>query len=57
MSIEIEVCGHLAKDAGLLRIFASEKCNRRLHDFEKLQDDGGDAAKMAGARATFEAIT
>ena len=27
-----------------------------LHDFEKFEHDGGDAAEMAGARAAFEAV-
>ena len=54
--IEIQIGGHLLDDAGLLRVFAAEIGEPRLHDFEKFQDHGSDAAKMAGTRAALEAF-
>src|SRR5690349_854109 len=54
--VEIQVARHLRNDAHLLRVFAAEISVMGLDDFEQFHDDGGYAAKVAGARAAFEAI-
>ena len=56
LSVEVQVGGHLLDDAALLGVFAAEVGEAGLHDFEKLQNYRGDALKMSGARASFEAI-
>ena len=53
---EVQIARHLRDDADLLRVFAAKVGEIGLDDFEKFQDDGGDAAEMAGTRAAFEAI-
>ena len=53
--LEIQIGCHLLNDAGLLRVFAAEKCEAGLDDFEKLQHYSSDALKMAGARTSLEA--
>ena len=46
----MQIARHLPDDARLLRVLAPEKRLLRLNDFEQLQYDGRDAAKMSGAR-------
>src|SRR5712664_2151201 len=54
--VEIEVARYLGDDTDLLRVFAAEVGKIWLDDLEQFHDDGGDAAKMAGTRAAFEAV-
>src|SRR5690242_9779153 len=55
--LEVQVARQLRNDADLLRVLAAEIGKVRLNDLEQFHDDGGDAAKMAGTRTSFEAIT
>ena len=53
---EAEIRDHAAKDGDLGRVFLAEEGEVRLGGDEQLGDDGGDAAKMAGAGCAVEAI-
>ena len=46
----VQVANHAPDDRQLLGVLLAEKGAVRLHDVEKLQHDGGDSAKMAGAK-------
>src|SRR5579864_1076441 len=52
----MKIAHHLADDARLLRVLAPEKRFLRLNDFEQLQYNGRDAAKMPLPHSTFEAL-
>ena len=52
----MQIARHLPDDARLLRVLAAEKRLLRLNDFEQLQYDGRDAAKMSRPHAPFEAF-
>src|SRR5580704_19635229 len=56
LCVEVQVGSHLLDDAALLGVFTAEVGEAGLYDFEKFQDDSGDALKMSGPRASFEAI-
>ncbi len=52
----MKIARHLTDDSRLLRVLASEKSFLRLNDFQQLQYDGRDAAKMAWTHAPFQAL-
>ena len=53
---ETQIGDHAAEDGDLGRVFLAEEGEVGLGGDEQLGDDGGDAAKMAGAGCAVEAI-
>ena len=52
--VEVEVFHQPADDLDLLKIFLPKVGEVGLHQVEQFQDNGGDAAEMAGPRGAFE---